>query len=66
MVVPKQHKRSLVDFTKEERAQLAECIAEITRRYDNLFETQFPYSMSNYSRIRLSPVISTSTSTLRY
>jgi UDPglucose--hexose-1-phosphate uridylyltransferase len=46
MVVPKQHKRSLVDFTKDERAQLAECIAEITRRYDNLFETQFPYSKS--------------------
>jgi UDPglucose--hexose-1-phosphate uridylyltransferase len=46
MVVPRQHKRSLVDFTKEERAQLADCMAEITRRYDNLFETQFPYSKS--------------------
>jgi UDPglucose--hexose-1-phosphate uridylyltransferase len=46
MIVPRQHKRSLVDFTPDERAQLAECIAEITRRYDNLFETQFPYSES--------------------
>ncbi|KAF1843447.1 galactose-1-phosphate uridylyltransferase [Cucurbitaria berberidis CBS 394.84] len=45
MIVPRQHKRSLVDFTKEEQALLADCIAEITRRYDNLFETQFPYSM---------------------
>ncbi|KAI8931268.1 galactose-1-phosphate uridyl transferase, variant 2 [Plenodomus lindquistii] len=45
MIVPRQHKRSLVDFTKTERAQLAEAIAEVTRRYDNLFETQFPYSM---------------------
>lgn len=44
LLTSKQHKRALVDFTKEERAQLAECIAEITRRYDNLFETQFPYS----------------------
>lgn len=44
MIVPRQHKRSLVDFTQNERAQLAETIAEITRRYDNLFETQFPYS----------------------
>jgi UDPglucose--hexose-1-phosphate uridylyltransferase len=46
LLTSKQHKRSLVDFNKEERAQLAEAIAEITRRYDNLFETQFPYSKS--------------------
>lgn len=45
MIIPRKHKRSLVDFTKDEQAQLAECIAEVTRRYDNLFETQFPYSM---------------------
>jgi len=44
MIIPRKHKRSLVDFTKDEQAQLAECIAEVTRRYDNLFETQFPYS----------------------
>ena len=52
LLTSKQHKRSLVDFTKEERAQLAECIAEVTRRYDNLFETQFPYSMSMASKSR--------------
>ncbi|OAL03424.1 galactose-1-phosphate uridylyltransferase [Phaeosphaeriaceae sp. SRC1lsM3a] len=45
LLTSKQHKRALVDFSKAERAQLAECIAEVTRRYDNLFETQFPYSM---------------------
>ncbi|KAJ4407082.1 galactose-1-phosphate uridyl transferase [Didymella pomorum] len=45
LLTSKQHKRSLVDFSKAERTQLAEAIAEITRRYDNLFETQFPYSM---------------------
>ncbi|PVH96573.1 galactose-1-phosphate uridylyltransferase [Periconia macrospinosa] len=45
MIVSKQHKRSLVDLNDSERKQLAEAIAEITRRYDNLFETQFPYSM---------------------
>jgi UDPglucose--hexose-1-phosphate uridylyltransferase len=44
MVVSRQHKRALVDFNDKERADLADCIAEITRRYDNLFETQFPYS----------------------
>lgn len=45
MLVAREHKRALVDFNEEERMQLAEAIAEITRRYDNLFETQFPYSM---------------------
>jgi UDPglucose--hexose-1-phosphate uridylyltransferase len=44
MIISKQHKRALVDFSTTEREQLAECMAEITRRYDNLFETQFPYS----------------------
>lgn len=44
LLTSKQHKRALVDFTKQDRVQLAECIAEVTRRYDNLFETQFPYS----------------------
>jgi UDPglucose--hexose-1-phosphate uridylyltransferase len=44
MIVSKQHKRAIVDFDDKEREELAETIAEITRRYDNLFETQFPYS----------------------
>ncbi|OCK81897.1 galactose-1-phosphate uridylyltransferase [Lepidopterella palustris CBS 459.81] len=45
MIVSKQHKRALVDFDDKGRDDLAEAIAEITRRYDNLFETHFPYSM---------------------
>ena len=45
MVVSKKHKRALVDLDNSEKGQLAEAIAEITRRYDNLFETSFPYSM---------------------
>lgn len=44
MVIPKQHKRALPDFDDQQRGDLAETIAEITRRYDNLFETSFPYS----------------------
>jgi UDPglucose--hexose-1-phosphate uridylyltransferase len=44
MIISRQHKRALVDFDDKERKDLAEAIAEITRRYDNLFETQFPYS----------------------
>jgi len=45
MIVSKTHKRALVDLNAAEKLQLAESIAEITRRYDNLFETHFPYSM---------------------
>lgn len=44
MIVSKTHKRALVDFNDQERNDLAEAMAEVTRRYDNLFETQFPYS----------------------
>lgn len=44
MILCKRRARALVDLTKEEKEGLAEAIAEVTRRYDNLFETQFPYS----------------------
>lgn len=44
MIVSKKHKRALVDFDAKEREDLAEAIAEVTRRYDNLFECHFPYS----------------------
>ncbi|SMY24618.1 unnamed protein product [Zymoseptoria tritici ST99CH_1A5] len=45
MVIAKAHRRALVDFSQREKEDLAETIAEVTRRYDNLFETNFPYSM---------------------
>lgn len=45
MILPVKLIHSLVDLTKEEQLHLAETIAEATRRYDNLFETSFPYSM---------------------
>ncbi|QDS69237.1 galactose-1-phosphate uridyl transferase [Venturia effusa] len=45
MIVSKMHKRALPDFNDDERSSMAESIAEVTRRYDNLFETSFPYSM---------------------
>jgi UDPglucose--hexose-1-phosphate uridylyltransferase len=46
MIVSKTHKRALVDLGDGDVEMFAEAIAEVTRRYDNLFETQFPYSMS--------------------
>ncbi|KAL8934622.1 MAG: hypothetical protein Q9216_005811 [Gyalolechia sp. 2 TL-2023] len=45
MIISRQHRRALTDFSSSEVSLLAEIISEVTRRYDNLFETQFPYSM---------------------
>lgn len=45
IIVSRTHKRALVDLSETDKMLLAEAIAEITRRYDNLFETHFPYSM---------------------
>ncbi|TVY54042.1 Galactose-1-phosphate uridylyltransferase [Lachnellula cervina] len=44
MILSKKHKRALVDLDDQEKLDFAEAIAEVTRRYDNLFETSFPYS----------------------
>jgi UDPglucose--hexose-1-phosphate uridylyltransferase len=44
MIVSKKHRRALVDLLEDEKLELSEAIAEVTRRYDNLFETSFPYS----------------------
>ncbi|KAI1326104.1 galactose-1-phosphate uridylyltransferase [Xylariaceae sp. FL0255] len=44
MIIAKRHLRALVDFTDDERLAFADAIQEVTRRYDNLFETSFPYS----------------------
>jgi UDPglucose--hexose-1-phosphate uridylyltransferase len=44
LIISKRHRRALVDLSEEERLLLAQAIADITRRYDNLFETHFPYS----------------------
>jgi UDPglucose--hexose-1-phosphate uridylyltransferase len=49
MIVSKKHRRALVDLGAGEQYHLAESIAEVTRRYDNLFETSFPYSKQTWS-----------------
>lgn len=45
MIVAKEHKRALVDLSDNDKRDLADVIADVTRRYDNLFEAHFPYSM---------------------
>lgn len=41
---------SLLELSKEERHSLAEILRRLTIRYDNLFETSFPYTMGFHQR----------------
>ena len=45
LVMPKRHVLRLTDLTDAERDGCADIIKRLTCRYDNLFETEFPYSM---------------------
>ncbi|XP_039265907.2 galactose-1-phosphate uridylyltransferase-like [Styela clava] len=45
MLIPKRHVLRLPDLTDEERSSLAEVMKSLLTKYDNLFETSFPYSM---------------------
>ena len=44
MIVSKRHVTTLLEFSEEERSALADALKRLTTRYDNLFETSFPYS----------------------
>ena len=41
--------QSLTQLTASQQQSLAEIIGQITTKYDNLFETSFPYSMGWHS-----------------
>jgi UDPglucose--hexose-1-phosphate uridylyltransferase len=45
MLVARRHARALPEFTIKERDGLADALKRLTTRYDNLFETSFPYTM---------------------
>lgn len=45
LVLPRAPARTLLDLAGPERAALADLLKRLTTRYDNLFETSFPYSM---------------------
>jgi UDPglucose--hexose-1-phosphate uridylyltransferase len=45
MIIPKAHNQNILQLDATERKLLAEALKEITVRYDNLFNTYFPYSM---------------------
>lgn len=45
LLLPRAHVRHLPDLTDPQRDALADILKQLTTRYDNLFETSFPYSM---------------------
>ncbi len=44
MIVSKRHVQTILQFTKEESAALASILKDLTTKYDNMFNTSFPYS----------------------
>ncbi|MFL1013343.1 UDP-glucose--hexose-1-phosphate uridylyltransferase [Flavisericum labens] len=44
MIVPKKHQSNILVLNKEESLQYAEAISVITKAYDKVFNTSFPYS----------------------
>lgn len=45
LLLPRRHVLRLPDLTHSERNALADILKKLLTRYDNLFETAFPYSM---------------------
>jgi UDPglucose--hexose-1-phosphate uridylyltransferase len=45
LVLAKRHIGSLAEFEDHEKNSLADILKQTTTRYDNLFETSFPYTM---------------------
>jgi len=50
LVLARRHAAALEDLTPAERDALADVLKRLTTRYDNLFETPFPYSMGFHQR----------------
>ncbi|WP_437921123.1 UDP-glucose--hexose-1-phosphate uridylyltransferase [Sphingobacterium sp. LRF_L2] len=44
MIISKRPVSSILEFTEEEKVDLAKTLQELTIRYDNIFKTSFPYS----------------------
>ncbi len=50
LLLSKRHLAAMHELSSEERDLLADILKKITIRYDNLFETHFPYSMGFHQR----------------
>jgi UDPglucose--hexose-1-phosphate uridylyltransferase len=49
-LLAKKHVTGLDELTSEARHDLADILKRVTTRYDNLFETPFPYTMGFHQR----------------
>ncbi|TPX48037.1 UDP-glucose---hexose-1-phosphate uridylyltransferase [Synchytrium endobioticum] len=49
IIIPKFHTSSIVDLSPSQIRDLADTFRRITCRYDNVFDTSFPYSMGVHS-----------------
>ncbi len=45
LLLPRRQLRQLPDFSPAQRRGLADILSQLTIRYDNLFQTSFPYTM---------------------
>nr|MBC8220318.1 galactose-1-phosphate uridylyltransferase [Pseudomonadota bacterium] len=45
LILPKRHVSDLQELSGDEQKALAELLKNLLSRYDNLFQTSFPYSM---------------------
>jgi UDPglucose--hexose-1-phosphate uridylyltransferase len=52
MIITKKHRRALIEMSEKEQPNFAEAIAEVTRKYDRLFDTSFPYSKHRPHSVR--------------
>lgn len=50
MIAGKKHRAAIDEFESLERAAFADILKKITTRYDNLFQTPFPYSMGFHQK----------------
>ena len=50
MIVSKRHLTAMDEFDQTERGGLADIMKRVTTRYDNIFETPFPYTMGFHQR----------------
>ena len=50
MIIPVRHFSSIAEMDKQEQYYFAEILKEVTVRYDNLFQTSFPYSAGMQQR----------------
>lgn len=44
MIIPKKHQKDIVEMSKKETLDFAESISVLTKAYDKIFNTSFPYS----------------------